>query len=136
MDSETILFFVSRQALGECASFSLPVAEVCLRGDFERHELLAAIGGSALVHRWRLSIDKTTDRVLYEKTDRSITQPPVTLPHASAKPRSVPVAPAAPQVIDPVATATKAREFQDSELKAGREISASQAVAHVLGKRG
>ena len=90
------------------------------------------------MHQWKLTLDTATDRVLFERTSRAITDLPVRIPHASTKPRSVPlrVAPPAPQPIDPLALALAAREYQDAELKAGREISTTQAVAHVLGKRG
>jgi hypothetical protein len=40
--------------------------------------------------------------------------------------------PSAPQSFDPVVVGLKAREYQDAERKAGREISTTQAVAHVL----
>jgi hypothetical protein len=40
--------------------------------------------------------------------------------------------PSAPQSFDPVVVGKKAREHQDAERKAGREISTTAAVAHVL----
>lgn len=132
MDSEQVLFIVARQAPMGCGTFSLPVPELLERGGLKRPELLAAVGSTALVHDWKITLDLSSDRVLYQRMSRDVTAPIVRMAQTKPTPRT---ALPTPPVIDPIAVGQRAREYQDAERKAGREISATQAVAHVTAKR-
>lgn len=133
VDYERILFITARQAPMGVASFSLPVPELLERGGFKRHELVEAVGGAALVHDWKVTLDIPSDRVLYERTSRDVTEPLVRMKHT--KPVAH-VAPPAAEIMDPVTVGQRAREYQDAKRKAGREVSATEAVAHITGQRG
>ena len=129
---ENILFLLARQPLSSCSTFSLPIPEICQRGKVTRAEVIAAVGRQSEVHDWRITVDLPTDRVLYQRTSRDVTDPIVRIPYPKAAPAA---APPAPRTIDPQIVGANAREYQEAELKAGRVISTTQAVAHIIGKR-
>ena len=110
-------------------TFSLPLATIFSESRLTREQLLPAIGSGMRVGGWTVSYDAEYDRVHYVRIK------PLPRP-ATPIPRSGLAVPVAPRPIDPVAVGLAAREFQDAELKAGREVTATEAVAHVMGKRG
>ena len=87
------------------------------------------MGLKSWVSRWLNS--QQTIKAVVEPRRRArrsdgIKLPPPLLPRGGAR---------LPQPIDPVEVGNRARAHRDSERAAGREVSATEAVAHILGKR-
>ena len=112
---ENILFLLARQPLASCSTFSLPIAEICQRGNVSREDVIAAVGKQCDVRDWKITIDLPSDRVLWQHTTRDLLAPIVRVPHTKPAPR---IAPAVGQPLsDPVAVGNQARQFQESEFE-------------------
>ena len=110
-----------------------PMRSVLLATGASRGELLAVIGTPAKpleIAGWSISYDPTTDRVRFRRE-----QPPPPRAGQSPAARTMPQVAAtrpAPAPLDPQQVGTAARQYQAEQRAEGREISATEAVAHVL----
>ena len=127
MNADLVRTIIGRHALAGCGIFSLLVAELVERGEFSRQELLTALAAGVRLNGTNITVDPKADRVVFVRCSSPA-------PVATMKPRSVP-APVVPVALDPAAVGAKARAHMDAELAKGNEVSASEAVAVVLGKR-
>jgi hypothetical protein len=110
------------------STFSLPLATIFLESTLTREQLLPAVGSGTRVGEWTVTFDARHDRLNYVRIK------PLARPAAPPL-RAVPPAPVAPRPFDPAVVGAKAREHMDSEYTKGNEITACEAVDHVLGRK-
>jgi hypothetical protein len=107
-----------------------PVATVSKELGTSRDELRDLIGTSIVCADFEITFDRG-DHLRFERVTRPVT--PVGVPSVAAASSSAPAFKAGPDSsFDPAVVAKHAQEYQIAEQKAGREVSATEAVAHVL----
>jgi hypothetical protein len=109
-------------------TLGLPLGTIFRETTLTRDALLSVVGKGTSVGPWCITYDAEYDRLNYTRIK------PLARP-AALQTQGVltsPVVRTAPQPIDGPAVGAKARRYIDAELKAGREVSATEAVSVIL----
>lgn len=114
------------------SNYQVPVRNILLDiPGTTRAELLAVVGTEAKplsIAGWRISYDEERDFVCFMRDKPSPPQPAVarvgSVPPPVTRPTPVPM--------NPVTVGAQAQEYQRQERAKGREISATEAVRHIM----
>ena len=107
--------------------YTVPVGNILNDIHTTRPELLAVVGSEAkplIIAGWNITYDEARDRVRFMRAKAIASpttyRPPVTRPTS------------APAPMNPVTVGSQAQAYQREQRAKGREISATEAVAHIM----
>jgi hypothetical protein len=107
-----------------------PIAPLLREISATREELMSLIDGGAITcGEFAVQLERA-DQLRFERLPRLATPSGVPTIAASSMPAAFRAGPDC--AFDPIEVGEAAREFADAERRAGRDISATDAVAHVL----